>query len=342
MRRQWRRCYPLLCVVILLTLGGCQKTADKEVQREVFAMDTYMNLRAYGEGAQQGLTEAVAEIERLEGLFGVNEPQSDLSRIRQADGQAVTVSEETAELLQTALTIGQQTEGALDVTIYPVLRAWGFTGEQHQVPSDKELQALLPLVDHRAVVLEGQTVTVPSEAAVDLGAVAKGYTSDRLCTILREHGVTSALLNLGGNVQAIGTKPDGSRWKVGIAHPQGGEPIAVLSIADAAVITSGSYERCFTAEDGTQYHHIIDPQTGYPVRNGLTSVTVIGQKGVLCDALSTAFFVMGQEKSADFWRAHPEIEVVWINEENHLYLTEGLRDVVQTEAPCTIIERGAA
>ncbi len=337
-----RKTAVLLCFLLcLLIMGGCH-SQPPETQRDIFAMDTYMHLKAYGEQAPQALREAAAEIQRLEALFSVNESESDIARLRKADGQSVTVAPETAELLNTALTLCEHTDGALDITIYPVLRAWGFTDTAYTVPSADTLKELLSLVDYRAVQLNDRTVTLPKKAAVDLGAVAKGYTGDRLCALLRQAGVTSALLNLGGNVQAVGTKPDGTAWQVGIADPKGGEPVATVAIEDCAVVTSGSYERFFVAEDGRKYHHILDPQTGYPVDNGLVSVTVIGKSGVLCDALSTAFFVMGLEKSAAYWKTHPEIEALWMTEDNKLYLTEGLVDLITTKEPYTVIKRGAS
>ncbi len=337
------RCRFWLCLLLPLLMSGCQTAmAEQAVQRELFAMDTYMTMKAYGKDALQALNEAATEIQRLEGLFSVTIPESDLSRLLQANGQAVTVSADTADLLQMALAVAKESGGALDITIYPVLKAWGFTGGAYQVPSEETLQALLPLVDYRAVQIKNQTVTLPKGAALDFGAVAKGYAADRVSSLLRRKGITSALLNLGGSVRAVGTKPDGSRWQVGIANPQGGDPIAVIEAEDCTVITSGSYERYFTAEDGKRYHHILDPKTGCPVQNSLTSVTVIGKSGTLCDALSTAFFVMGMERGMEYCRQHSEIEVLWIDEDNHLYITEGLADVITTQAPCTVLSRGEA
>ena len=145
---------------------------------------------------------------------------------------------------------------------------------------------------------------------------------------MQKNGVDSALINLGGNVQAVGTKPDGSKWKVGIQDPENsGEIVCTLSVSDCAVVTSGNYERYFVGADGKKYWHIIDPKTGYPADNGVISASVIGKSGVMCDALSTALFVMGTEKAIAFCKAHREIDAVIITSGKKMYVTEGLEDM---------------
>ena len=158
----------------------------------------------------------------------------------------------------------------------------------------------------------------------------RAYTRCRICgrphSVLRKYGVSSALLDLGGNVQALGSKADGSAWRVGIVMPEDQTNFCVLDVRDAAVVTSGNYERFFTAGDGAVYGHILDPRTGAPVENGLKSVTVIGMEGKLCDALSTALFVMGRDAAIEHWRTYGDFDMVLLTEENEVYITEGLRD----------------
>ena len=167
---------------------------------------------------------------------------------------------------------------------------------------------------------------MPTGMQLDLGAIGKGYTGDIISELLKVHGVTSALLDIGGNVQMIGRKPDGSRWRVGIQNPFGEGRLGVLEGEDGAVVTSGNYERYFIGEDGKRYGHIIDPYTGYPAENGLASVSIIAKEGKRCDALSTAVYVMGLEKAIEYWRENGGFEMLLATDENEIYLTEGIKD----------------
>ena len=216
---------------------------------------------------------------------------------------------------------------ALDLSVYPIVRAWGFTTGSYQVPDEETIQALLPLVDYTKIQYNDATgaVVLPAEMEIDLGSVAKGYAGQLAAQMLRERGVESALLNLGGNVQTVGTKPDGSSWQIGIKDPKGEDAMMVLSVADQAVVTSGGYERYFE-QDGQTYWHIMDPFTGHPADSGLISVTIVGDEGVVCDGLSTALFVMGLEKAADLWAQSGDFEAVFVTASGEVYITEGLRD----------------
>lgn len=209
----------------------------------------------------------------------------------------------------------------------PIVRAWGFTTGDYQVPDESTIQSLLPMVDYTKVEFDESTgnVTIPSGMTIDLGSIAKGYAGQQSAQYLRDHSVTSALLNLGGNVQTVGSKPDGSLWKVGIKDPNGDTPMMVLSVTDQAVVTSGGYERYFE-QDGHTYWHIMDPATGHPADSGLCSVTIVGDDGGVCDGLSTSLFVMGLEKAADFWSKSDDFEAVFVTDSGEVYITEGLKD----------------
>ena len=187
----------------------------------------------------------------------------------------------------------------------------------------EELDGLLPLVDDSRVELDGTSLTLPDGAELDLGAVAKGYTGQHLARLIREVGVTSALLDLGGNIQTVGCRPDGDPWRVAVRDPEGEGYAAVLEVEDEAVVTSGGYERYFE-QDGVRYWHILDPATGQPARTGLLSVTVVGPSGTVCDALSTALFVMGQERAADYWLAREDFDFLLLHEDGSVTCSEGL------------------
>lgn len=313
-----------------MLLSGCGiKSAGNSGQasRDVFAMDTYMNLKAYGENAEEALRLAEGEILRLEQLLSVTSENSDISAINSANGSSVALAEDTEKIIAKALEIGDETDGALDISIYPVLREWGFTAGEYGIPEKSALEALLGNVDYRRIQLGEGEITVPADFQLDLGALAKGYTSDRVMAILRENGVESAVISLGGNVQTLGTKPDGSQWRIAVTDPFAPEStLAVVEVSDKAVITSGNYERYFVGEDGVRYHHIIDPEDGFPADNGLVSVTIIAESGIMCDGLSTALFVSGYEKAADFWRNHGDFDMILIDSDGEIYITPGIEE----------------
>ncbi len=311
----------LILTLALLMLAGCaaQHGKTEYSEADVFAMDTFMELRAYSdESVLQG---AVELIKSIESRLSVTDENSEIFKLN--SGQNDSVSHETAELLKTALSICASTNGALDVTIYPVVRAWGFTTGSYRVPGADELRELLGLVDHSKVGINGDSVVLPHGMMIDLGSIAKGYTGDEVAAYLKENGVSSALLNLGGNIHAVGSKPDGSAWKIAIRDPLGGGLLGSVSVTDKAVVTSGGYERYFE-QDGKKYWHIIDPSTGMPADSGLLSVTVIGENGALCDGLSTALFVMGLDGSAEYWKTHTGFEAVFLTSGGRIYVTEGL------------------
>jgi thiamine biosynthesis lipoprotein len=289
-------------------------------------MDTYMELRAYGDGAEEALEKAEQQIQGLDSLLSVTAEGSEVYAINHSGGTPTAVSQDTEAVLKKALELGKTTGGALAVTMYPVSRAWGFTTGEYQVPSETELETLLSHVDDSQVTVEDGTVTIPAEAEVDLGAVAKGYAGDLTAELLKEAGVTSALLNLGSStIRTIGTKPDGSNWRIAIQDPQDSEGYAgVVELGEGAVDTSGGYQRYFTGEDGTVYWHILDPSTGYPAKNGLISVTVVSQDAFTGDGLSTALFVMGLDKAIDYWRQQGDFEFVLIGDDGALYVSEGV------------------
>ena len=199
-------------------------------------------------------------------------------------------------------------------------------------------------MDFTQIQIEDNTipaVTVPTGVQLDLGALAKGYASDKAAEILRENGIEHALINLGGSIMTIGGNPNGSPWKIGIRNPFSlDENIGVLEVTDKAVVTSGSYERFFTAEDGNTYHHIIDPATGCPAESGLVSVTVIGDSGIMCDALSTALFVMGAEKAAEYHREKGGFDMILVTEEGEILITDGIDHSFSSsgEFPLTVIQ----
>ncbi|WP_028520489.1 FAD:protein FMN transferase [Ruminococcus flavefaciens] len=317
----------------LMFSGGCsEEKAVSEADmssssRDVFAMDTFMNMKAYGSNADIALSEAEERILQLEEELSVTSETSDIWAVDHSSGAVVDVSEDTALIINKAIEMGNKTNGALDITLYPVLKEWGFTTGDYKVPDDNTLISLLKNVDYSKVHIAENTVTLPKETEIDLGALAKGYTGDEIMKIMEDNGVSSAIVSLGGNVQALGSKPDGSNWKVSVRDPFAPDTdMCIIEVADKAVITSGNYERYFTAEDGTVYWHILDPKDGYPADNGLVSVTVIGDCGLDCDALSTALFVEGYDGAVDFLRSDPSFDLILVTDDRKIYYSSGIAD----------------
>ena len=332
-----------LCLAFVLLAGCASGPAQTPAapERTFFAMDTVMTLRLYGGGDEALLDAAEERVKELEALWSVTDENSEIYALNR-DG-FTALSGDTAGLLANALELCERTGGALDITVYPVVRSWGFTTGEYAVPDSETIEELLTRVDYARVALDeaAGTAAIPDGVEVDLGSVAKGYTGDVLTGLLKAHGVESAMLDLGGNIQTVGTKPDGSLWRVGVRDPEGEEILGVVEVVDGAVITSGGYERYFE-RDGVRYWHIIDPATGAPARSGLISVTVVGDAGAVCDALSTALFVMGRDGAVDFWRQYRDelgFELILVDDDGSVTVTAGLEDgftLVQTERILTV------
>ncbi len=319
-----------------------EQADEQKASKDIFAMDTYMTVTAYGDAAEEAVDAAVSEIERLDALLSTGIESSEVAQINAKGGGVL--SEDTAALMSRSLELYEDTDGIFDIAIYPVMKLWGFTDEQYQVPDDASLSEALSLADPSLINYdpESQEVTFDEPGVMlDFGAIAKGYTSSRVVDIYKSCGVSSGLINLGGNVQLLGDKPDGSSWRVGIQHPEDQTlMLGVLAAEDKAVITSGGYERYFE-QDGVRYHHIIDPADGYPADNGLISVTIVSDDGMLADALSTTLFIMGPDEAMAYWRAHSDLfDAVLVTDEGEIFVTEGIRDAFTSDYPFEIIETG--
>lgn len=301
--------------------------AGEKHQKQVFAMDTVMLLTAYGSEAEAALDAAAELILSLEEDLDPESPTGSVYALNHGAGSQVMVSEACYNIMLTSMDYWQRTGGALDPGLYPISKAWGFISGDYRVPEAAELNALLAAKNTGAIQLDGtvRAAAVPAGMEVSFGAVAKGYTAQATVELMADMGVTSAILSLGGNVQTLGeTKPDGSRWQVAVQDPNDtGSYVGILTVGQAAVVTSGGYQRFFE-KDGVTYIHIIDPETGMPVENDLLSVTVVTEDGVRADALSTALFVMGRDAALDFYAAQGDFELVLITADGTVIVTPGL------------------
>ena len=343
-----RRRLVVLCILfsfVCFTCGcGVKPSVDPTEEpksREVFAMDTYMTLSAYGDNAEKALDEAETEIKRIDDMLSTGNENSEISRLNKSKKEAV--SEETFSLISRAKEIGKDVDGVFDISVYPVMKAWGFADKQYRVPEKDELAELLKHVNADAIECSenGRVVSLNDTAVeIELGGIAKGYTSDRVIEIMKSHGVEHALINLGGNVKTLGKKPDGSDWRVAIVDPADGHNyIGGVAVHDKAVITSGGYQRFFE-KDGKRYFHIIDLSNGFPAENGLISVTIVSDDGTLADALSTSLFIMGPDKSVEYWRSHTdEFDAVLVKDDGTVMVTEGIADEYFTEGKYEIVKQ---
>lgn len=345
-----------ICIgILILTEGSRYFVQNQKCQKQLFAMDTYMEFTAYGKNSEKAVDAAIEEVQKLDAMLSAENSKSEVYALNEQGNLQAT--DDLAELILRGKEIYQETDGLFDDTIYPVMKLWGFPTGNYHVPTAAEVQKKLALVDGNKVEIQTRDsdekgrdskektkfVTLGADQQIDFGGIAKGYTGQKLAELFQEYGVSSALVSLGGNIQAIGTKPDGSSWKVGIRDPKGGQQdyIGVLFVENQAVVTSGGYERYFE-EDGKTYIHIINPRTGYPADGDLLSVTIVSRDGTLADGMSTAFYIMGYEKACQFWRQHrEEFNVILVTDDGKIHISENLKENFQTECDLEMIESGS-
>ena len=320
----------MLSAVILAAFSGCAKeqiwssgsasvtAKGGKADAALFAMDTYMGITVYSESAFELAVSACERIGELETIFDAGSPESEVALLN-AHG-TYEVGSEIIDQIEAAAIVKARSRGAFDLTVGALVELWGF-GQEPKVPTEEELAKTAALCGD--IVINGSTVTVPEGAMLNLGASAKGYTSNELAEYLRANGVESALISLGGNIQVVGTKPDGSLWRVGVQDPRNENAnLGVLSVKDMAVVTSGDYQRYFI-EDGVRYCHVLDPRTGKSVDNGVCSVTVMCENGLLADCLSTAMMVLGREAALEYWSVWGGFEMLIVTSDETITMTPG-------------------
>lgn len=320
----------LILSFITLLCGGCSTPSDSEsLKMTGIYFDTVIQIEAWGVDREtlDHCEDLCAYYENLISPFVEN---SEISRINQARGLPVTVSDETADLLRLGIYYGELSGGKFDITIAAASELWNFSDNKDRVlPNPLTLEEAVSHIDYRCVKIEGNTVTLTDpEARVDLGGIAKGYIADRLKDYLISSGVRHALINLGGNVQTLGGRYDGSDFRIGIQKPfsDDGTALGAVSASDSSVVSSGNYERYFE-KDGTIYHHILDPDTGYPVQNDLDQVTIISDKSVDGDALSTTCYVLGLKDGMELIRSMEGIEAVFVTKDGELHTSSSRIDL---------------
>ena len=325
-------CPPRLRVILLgiifTNIFSILSCARVDASRSEFTLGTVCTITLFDQAQNKVYRDAFSRIREIENLMSVNIPSSDVFEINASAGiQSVQVHEDTFMVIQRALMFAEKSEGAFDPTVGPLVNLWGITGDAPQVPSQKEIDEVLPYISWQDIFLneEDHSVFLKRQGmALDLGGIAKGYAADEAASIIQKAGITYAIIDLGGNVIVLGVKPDNTPWRVGLQNPAElrGSYIGVIQTAQTSVVTSGVNERFFI-EDGISYHHIFSPWDGYPVKNNLLSVTIITENSMNADALSTAVFVLGYERGKALAESFGA-QAIFVFEDFEVRKTEGV------------------
>lgn len=333
------KCKISFFIILMLTLsaltacGVNSNAAAEPVTKTEFALDTLCSITIYDKPSEEIFKECFQRIKEIENKMSVDLPDSEVSAINKNAGlKPVSVSEDTYTVIRAGIEYSQLTNGDFDISVGPLVKLWGITKPDPKVPSSAAIQAAVGLVNYKNIVLNDTQKSVflkEKGMSLDLGGIAKGYTGDAVAKILKDRGVKHAIVDLGGNLVAVGSKPDGTDWKVGIQTPfkTNGDYFAVIGVSDQAVVTSGIYQRYFK-EKGKIYHHIMNTHTGYPVDNGLVSVSVVCESSMDADALAKAF-TLGLKAGMEYISGQKGVEAIFLTDKNEVYVTPGLKGHIE-------------
>ena len=325
---KYKRLTALLSASILL-LSGCSGLPRERSQTYTDTLfDTVISVQIFDSVDEDVLKGCEKLCKKYDSMFSNKIEDSEISRINSAGGNPVEVSKETIKLIKKGSYYTEMSDGAFDITIAPVSSLWDFKAETPSVPSPEAIAEAVSHVNYENIIIRDNTVKLADpQAGIDLGAIAKGYIADQIKDYLEEEGVRHAMINLGGNVLAMGSKLDGSDYNIGIQKPfdETGEPITSVKISDKSVVTSGIYQRYFKA-DGKIYHHILDPNTGYPCENNLYSVTILTDSSLTADALSTTCFLLGYDRGMKLINQLDNVDAVFITNDNQIHYSKNFQN----------------
>lgn len=319
----------IFSVIIVLSFSACQN--KKTVSDEIYAMDTIVSIKIFSceTDSDKAIDNARKTIEKYENLLSITKG-TDIKKINSSKGQKVKIEKDTYDLIKTAVKCSELTDGAFDITIYPLMKAWGFDNMKYKVPSEKEISDALSLVGYRNIeLLDDSTVSLKNGAQIDFGGIAKGFITGKVVESLYKDKVKSAIINAGGNVYTLGTKEKNKEFTVGVQDPDNSDDcFLTLSLKDNFAVTSGAYQRYFE-KGGKVYHHLMNPKTGKPVESDISSATVIGKDGTICDVYSTALYVMGIEKAIQFYKNNKNFDFILLNKDNtKVYISDSLKNLI--------------
>ncbi|HCQ89851.1 MAG TPA: thiamine biosynthesis protein ApbE [Clostridium sp.] len=327
--------YVLSLLILSITiLSGCSSSnsSTKEpISHTEVVMGTVCTIQIFDSKDTSIFDKAFDRLKDLENKVSINKEGTELDKVNEMSGkEATVVGKDTFTIVESGLYYSKISNGNFDITIGPIVKLWGIGSENARVPNEKEIIEKKSLINYNDVILDSEKNSIflkNPNMIIDLGGIAKGYAADEMKNLLVDNGVKSAMINLGGNLYILGNKPNGKQWKIGIQDPNGGstDTVGNILVNDKSIVTSGTYER-FLEVDGKVYHHILDPKTGYPYESDLLSATIISDKSMDGDGLSTYAFALGREKGLEFINSLEDIEAIFITKDNEIYLTNGLKN----------------
>ncbi|MBP2099858.1 FAD:protein FMN transferase [Enterococcus rivorum] len=328
-----------LLVTLVLFIAACGKTEKADAPKindtpysdEQFLLGTYVQVRIYDDGKEAVLDKAFDRVKELGDKITVNQKGSEIDEVNQQAGiKPVKVSDDIYPLLKRAYEYSEDSQGGFDMAIGPITQLWHIGFDDARKPSQEEIDQALKLVDYKKVKLNDKDKTVYLEEKgmqLDLGAIAKGFITDEVVKVLQDNGVTTAIVDLGGNVFVLGHSPRGEKedWNVGIQDPNKARNTVIGTIKESnkTLVTSGIYERYLKA-DGKTYHHLFDPKTGYPFDNDIAGVTIITEKSIDGDGLSTAVFAMGVKKGLEYAESLKNVDTIFVTKEDKVYVSKDI------------------
>lgn len=324
----------LIGIFLIFSLIGCTNSKDDSnpLSKTEYFMGTVVTVTLYDNKSEKIIDKAFEEVKKIEQLVSINMEGTELDEVNNNAGiKPVKVSDDTYNIIKKGLEYSSLTNGSFDITIGPLVKLWSIGLPEAKVPTLDEIKGALKYINYKDVEINDSEKTVflkKPGMIIDLGGIAKGYTADVIAQTLKDEGVEKAIIDLGGNVYALGEKAENTLWRIGIQNPDQtrGEIVGSINVKDKSIVTSGIYER-FIEQDGVKYHHILSPETGYPYDNEIAGVTIISDKSIDGDALSTSVFSMGVAKGLEFVNSLPDIEAIFITKDHKVYLTEGSQEI---------------
>lgn len=327
----------LLISILLLFSTSCKADDVQPITKTAYALDTICTITVYDKTSEKVLDQCFAKLKDVENKMSVDIPSSEVSQINKMAGVGyVKVSDDTFNVISSGKKFSDLTHGKFDITVGPLVKLWGINTPHARVPAPSEIKAKLPLIGYKNILLDNKNKSIMLKKkgmSLDLGGIAKGFAGDAVKQVLKDNGIKHAIIDLGGNVLAVGSKLDGSKWRIGIQNPFSprGDYLGIVSVNDKAVVTSGIYERYFI-KNGKRYHHIMDTATGYPVDNELASVSIINNVSMNSDALAKAF-CMGVNNGLKFIEQQKGVEAIFVTKDSKVYITPGLKDIFTVTDP---------
>ena len=323
-----------LLIFSLIFIAGCSKNnkVSSPLSRTETLMGTVVKVTIYDSNDTKILDKAFDRVREIEKSVSINEEGTILDKVNESSGiSPVIVDEDTFKIVEKGIKYSNLSNGLFDITIGPLVKLWSIGFPEARVPSKDEIDAVLGYINYKDIELNENDNSIflkNPNMLIDLGGIAKGYTADEISEVLTENNVHSAIIDLGGNVYTHGRKVNGEDWNVGIQNPisERGDILGTIKVNNKSIVTSGTYER-FIEKDGVKYHHILNPKTGYPYDNNISGISIISEKSIDGDALSTSVFAMGVEEGLVFVESQPNIEAIFVTTDKNIYLSSGMKNI---------------